>query len=133
MCKSVWALVSAVAAVTLLAAATPAEAAVTYGYTIQSCTQLQFYATDVGWADLHYRVSGGTELDVRMTQSGTSAGYAVTGLSAGTAVSFFFTYAPTGSSAAADTSWSSLTMSCPGGLMIPHISTGSFGCDLPAG
>jgi beta-glucanase (GH16 family) len=115
MSKPSWALPSAVVAVVLLAAASRVEAAVTYGYTLPSCTQVQLYANDVSWADLHYRVNGGTQLNVRMTQSGTSAVYVASGLSVGAVVDYSFTYAPSGSSAAADTSWSSLTLSCPGG------------------
>ncbi len=98
-----------------LLGATAARAAVTTGYTTLSCTQVQFWANGVGWADLHYTVNGGGQLNVRMTQSGASATYTVSGLSDGGSVQYFFTYVPSGSSAAVDTAWTGMTVSCGGG------------------
>lgn len=95
-----------------LATPTAPRAAVTTGSTTLSCAQVQLWANGVAWADLHYVVNGGAQLNVRMTQSGTSAAYTVSGLSSGAAVRYFFTYAPSGSSAAVDTAWTSMTVSC---------------------
>ena len=102
-------------AVAGLFAAPAAQAAVTTGYTTLSCSQVQYWANGVGWADLHYTVNGGGQQNVRMIQSGTSATYTVSGLSSGATVRYFFTYVPAGSSAAVDTAWTSMTVSCGGG------------------
>ena len=98
----------AIAAV--LDGASRAEAA-TVGYTTLSCSQVQFYANGVVWADLHYRVNGGGQLNVRMSQSGANATYTVSGLACGNTITYFFTYVPTGSSAATDTASATLTVS----------------------
>jgi beta-glucanase (GH16 family) len=112
-----------------LLVAPAAKAAVTTGYTTLSCSQVQFWANGVGWADLHYTVNGGGQLNVRMTQSGTSATYTVSGLSSGATVRSFFTYVPSGSSAAVDTAWATMTVSCGGGtsytLGVSKAGTGS--------
>jgi beta-glucanase (GH16 family) len=97
-----------------LVAASRAEAATT-GATVLSCSQVKFQATGVTWADLHYTVNGGGQQNVRMTQGGTTATYTVSGLSCGGTVRYFFTYVPTGSSAATDTAWATLTVSTGGG------------------
>ncbi len=105
---------AAAVATAILSIAMPsvANAAVTASYTTVSCTEVQFWANDVGWADLHYIVNGGGQLNVRMAQSGTSATYLVSGLASGAAVQYFFTYVPSGSTAAVDTAWATLNVSC---------------------
>jgi beta-glucanase (GH16 family) len=104
-----------IAALVCVAAASEATAAVTYGYTVQSCGVVQYYTNGVAWADLHYIVNGGGQLNVRMTQSGTRATYTVSGLVSGATIRYFFTYVPSGSSAAADTPWATMTVDCSGG------------------
>jgi len=104
--------VTAAAALCLAVAPVAAGAAVSTGTTALSCTQVQLWANGVGWADLHYTVSGGGQLNVRMAQSGTSATYTVSGLSSGAVLRYFFTYVPAGSTAAVDTAWASLPVSC---------------------
>jgi beta-glucanase (GH16 family) len=99
---------AALAAALALVGAVPAVAASTSA-TVNSSSQVTFQATGVSWADVHYIVNGGTQLNVRMTQSGTTASYVVSGLSAGSTVKYFFTYAASGSSAAVDTSWATVT------------------------
>jgi beta-glucanase (GH16 family) len=87
---------------------TDAQAA-TYGYTITSASSVQFYVNDASWADLHYTVNGGTQLNVRMTPSGANHTYNVTGVPSGATVRYFFTIG-TGSTAF-DTAWTQFTMS----------------------
>jgi beta-glucanase (GH16 family) len=52
---------------------------------------VQFFVHGADWADLHYQVNGGVQLNVRMTPSGTNHSLDVTGLMAGAAVQYFFT------------------------------------------
>lgn len=106
--------VAAIALTALWLATMPAtaSAAVTIGSTTLSCAQVQFWANGVGWADLHYSVNGGGQVNVRMAQSGTSATYTVSGLASGALIRSFFTYVPSGSNAAVDTAWNSTTVSC---------------------
>lgn len=108
--------VAALALATLWQAApSTARAAVTTGATALSCAQVQFWANGVGWADVHYVVNGGAQQNVRMVQSGAAATYTVSGLAAGDSIRSFFTYVPSGSSAAVDTAWTSMTVSCGSG------------------
>jgi beta-glucanase (GH16 family) len=93
--------------------ATQARAA-TSGFTITSSSSVQFWVNDAPWADLHYQINGGVQLNVRMAVSGTSNTYDVTGVPAGATVRYAFTI---GSSAggATDTAWSQFTMTGAGG------------------
>lgn len=71
-------------------APTPAPTA-TYGATAQAGGLLQFYANGGAWADVHYSLAGGSQLNVRMNNSGTSNSYQISGLSSGEVVSYWFT------------------------------------------
>jgi beta-glucanase (GH16 family) len=84
----------------------PAAAAES-GYTVTSSSSVQFYVRDASWADLHYQVNGGTQLNVRMTPSGTNHSYNVTGLTSGATVRYFFTIGL--STGAVDTAWQQFT------------------------
>jgi len=90
--------------------------AATPGYTVTSATSVHFFVNDAAWADLHYQINGGTQLNVRMTASGTNHAYDVTGLPAGATVRYFFTIGLT-TGGAQDTAWTSFTMTgtTPGG------------------
>ncbi len=96
-----------------LAGAGRAEA-VTTGYTVLSCSQVRFTANGVAWSDLHYSVNGGGQQNVRMAQSGAFATYTVSGLACGKTIRYFFTYVPSGSSAATDTAWATMTVTTGG-------------------
>ncbi|MDY7230359.1 glycoside hydrolase family 16 protein [Hyalangium rubrum] len=89
--------------------ATEALAATTSGYTVTSSSSIQFWVKEAAWADLHYTINGGTQLNVRMTASGTNHSYNVTGVPSGAAVRYFFTIGPT-SGGAYDTAWAQFTM-----------------------
>src|SRR4051795_10735685 len=68
---------------TKLLAQTGCAGASCYGYNTPSSTSLQFYVNSAPWADLHYTVNGGAQLNVRMTVSGANNTYTVSGLSTG--------------------------------------------------
>jgi beta-glucanase (GH16 family) len=86
-----------------------AASAATSGYTITSSSSVQFYVNDAPWADLHYQINGGAQLNYRMTRSGNNNLYSVTGVPSGAAVRYFFTIG--NGSGAADTAWAQFTMS----------------------
>ena len=62
-----------------------------WGVTNTSATSVQFFVHGADWADLHYQVNGGGQLNVRMNPSGTNHSYDVGGLSTGATVRYFFT------------------------------------------
>ena len=68
---------------------------------------LAFYANGANWADLHYTINGGAQLNVSMSHNGTSNTYTVGGVPQGAVVRYFMTVGyPTG---AQDTAWTQLT------------------------
>jgi beta-glucanase (GH16 family) len=84
--------------------------AATWGHTITSASSVRFYVNDAPWADLHYQVNGGTQLNVRMVASGSNHTYDVNGVPSGATVRYFFTIGNT-SGGAMDTAWTQFTMS----------------------
>ncbi len=119
-----------VAATLWLATAPIAARAATLGYNTLSCSQVQFHANGVAWADLHYSVNGGGQLNVRMVQSGTNATYTVSGLTSGASIRSFFTYVNAGQGWAIDSPWATMTVSCGGTgtrytLTVTRAGTGS--------
>jgi len=80
-----------------------------WGVTVSSSSSVQFFVHSATWADLHYQVNGGGQLNVRMTPNGVNHSYDVTGLSAGATVRYFFTVFSGGS--ALDTAWTQFTFS----------------------
>jgi beta-glucanase (GH16 family) len=89
-------------------------AAATSGFTITSSSSVQFWVNDAPWADLHYQINGGTQLNVRMVANGTNHTYDVSSIPAGATVRYFFTIGSfTGG--ATDTPWQQFTMSGGGG------------------
>jgi beta-glucanase (GH16 family) len=93
--------------------ATSARAA-TSGFTITSTTSVQFWVNDAPWADLHYQINGGGQLNVRMAVAGTNNTYNVTAVPAGAVVRYFFTIGSS-TGGAVDTAWAQFTMSAPTG------------------
>ncbi|WP_233261978.1 family 16 glycosylhydrolase [Vitiosangium sp. GDMCC 1.1324] len=88
--------------------------AATSGYTITSASSIRFYVNDAPWADLHYQINGGTQLNYRMAVSGTNNTYDVTGVPSGATVRYFFTIGNS-SGGATDTAWAQFTMTGSGG------------------
>lgn len=81
--------------------------AYTTGHNNTSSSSVQFFVNDASWADLHYQINGGGQLNVRMTPNGANHTYTVSGLSSGQVVRFFFTVGL--ASGAQDTAWQQFT------------------------
>ncbi len=81
----------------------------TYGHTITSSSSVRFWVNTASWADVHYTINGGTQLNYRMTASGTNHTYDVTGVPSGATVRYFFTIGRT-TGGAVDTAWAQFTM-----------------------
>jgi beta-glucanase (GH16 family) len=47
--------------------------------------------SNVNWADIHYKVNNNTQMNVRMTQSGSTASYTIRGLKTNDVVTYWFT------------------------------------------
>lgn len=88
-------------------APTPAAA---YGHQVLTANSVRFYANNAPWADLHYQVNGGEQVNVRMTVSGTNNSYTVSNLPAGATVRYFLTVGRS-SGGAFDTAWTQFTLS----------------------
>jgi beta-glucanase (GH16 family) len=100
-------------AVMALAPARSATAA-TSSHTITSSTSIRFSVQDAPWADVHYQINGGAQLNIRMTPSGNNHTLDVNGVAAGATVRYFFTIGSF-SGGATDTPWVQFTMSGGGG------------------
>lgn len=84
-------------------------AAATSGYTVTSSSSVRFYVNDAPWADLHYQINGGVQLNVRMAPSGNNHTYDVGSIPNGATVRYFFTIGSF-SGGAVDTQWTQFTM-----------------------
>jgi beta-glucanase (GH16 family) len=89
-------------------------AAATSGHTITSATSVHFHVEDAPWADLHYQINGGGQLNVRMNPSGNNHGYDVTAVPGGATVRYSFTIGSF-SGGAVDTQPTQFSMSGGGG------------------
>lgn len=83
-----------------------------YGANALAGGVVQFYANGGAWADVHYSVAGGSQLNVRMANNGTSNSYQISGLASGESVSYWFTIGQSNGSAV-DTPAQTLTYSAP--------------------
>lgn len=86
-----------------------AALAAEWGHTVTSSSSIQFFVRDAQWADVHYQVNNGVQLNLRMTPGGTNHSTNVTGLTSGATVRYFFTIGT--SSGAFDTAWTQFTFS----------------------
>jgi beta-glucanase (GH16 family) len=75
-----------------------------------SATTLQFTTTTGSWADVHYTVNNGAQLNVRMRLDGTTNTYSAGGLKIGDVVRYSFTYWDAARNFAVDTAQQSYTM-----------------------
>ncbi|GLS04271.1 hypothetical protein GCM10007860_14180 [Chitiniphilus shinanonensis] len=90
---------------------TPAPTPVgSYGHQILSSSSVRFFANNAPWADLHYQVNGGAQLNIRMTASGGNNSYTVSGLPAGATVRYFLTVGQA-AGGAFDTAWTQFNLS----------------------
>ncbi len=71
---------------------------------------LKFSLTSSSWADVHYTVNNGGQLNVRMTQASGVNTYTAAGLKAGDVVRYNFTYWNTTNNYAVDTVQQTYTM-----------------------
>ncbi|GAB2526766.1 glycosyl hydrolase [Microbulbifer agarilyticus] len=76
-----------------------------YGATVLGDGVVELFVEESTWADTHYRVNAGQQLNVRMIQSGERSHYSINGLASGDMVSYYFTYWDPGCACAVDTSW----------------------------
>lgn len=68
-----------------------------------------FYVDTTDWADIHYKLNNGQQLNIRMTVSGGRNQYTVTGLTAGNFIDYNFTYWDVTCACARDTTWTRYT------------------------
>jgi len=80
-----------------------------WGVNTTSSSSVQFFVHGADWADLHYQINGGGQVNVRMTPSGTNHSFDVVGLANGAVIRYFFTVGL--STGAIDTAWTNLTFS----------------------
>ncbi len=77
----------------------------TNGYTVLSSSSVKFYVNTAPWADIHYTVNGGGQLNVRMTHNADNTNtLTLTGLASGAVVRYSYTIGLT-AGGQTDTSW----------------------------
>lgn len=75
---------------------------------------LEFYVNGATFADLHYKVNNGGQVNVGMTNDGSgNFTYTVEGLNIGDTIEYFFTYNP--GTGALDSAWASYTLTAESG------------------
>jgi beta-glucanase (GH16 family) len=89
---------------------TPTQSNGPTSITQTSASTLQLNTTTGSWADVHYTVNNGTQMNVRMTLSGTTNSYVISGLKKQDVVTYSFTYWDTTYNYAVDTALQSYTM-----------------------
>lgn len=83
-----------------------------YGASITGSSSLRFYVNNAPWADVHYTVNNGGQINVRMTHNADNSNTLdVTSVPAGATINYFFTIGQ--AVGAMDTSWTQ--MSCCSG------------------
>ncbi|WNG49433.1 c-type cytochrome [Archangium minus] len=91
-------------AVTLLVASLMADDSLAATYGVQpSGSSAIFYVDTTSWADIHYRLNNGGQLNVRMTVTNGRNQYTVSNLSSGNVIDYNFTYWDTACNCARDT------------------------------
>jgi CxxC motif-containing protein (DUF1111 family) len=91
-----------------------AFAAATFGVQPSGSSAI-FFINTTSWADIHYKVNNGGQLNVRMTVVNGRNEYTVTGLAAGHFVDYSFTYWDLACNCAVDTAWTRYTHAGTGG------------------
>ncbi|WP_416395500.1 di-heme oxidoredictase family protein [Allohahella sp. A8] len=77
--------------------------------------EIEFFVNTAGWADLHYSLNDGGQINVRMPQQSGRNSFKVSGLTAGDRISYFFTYFDAGINGAVDSSRQTFTVGSGGG------------------
>jgi beta-glucanase (GH16 family) len=80
------------------------------GISQPTATTVKFSQATGTWADVHYTVNGGGQLNVRMLKEGSANAYTVSGLKKGDVVRFNFTYWDPARNGAYDTTQQSYTL-----------------------
>ncbi|WAC70841.1 glycoside hydrolase family 16 protein [Roseateles sp. SL47] len=80
------------------------------GISQPTSTSVKFSEPTGTWADVHYTVNGGGQLNVRMQKEGSGNAYTVSGLKTGDVVRYSFTYWDPSRNAAYDTALQSYTL-----------------------
>ena len=84
------------------------------GYRILTSSSAQFFANNAPWADLHYTINGGGQLNIRMTLNADKSNtYTVSAIPAGAVVRYFMTIG-TAAGGQIDTAWAQFNC-CTGG------------------
>ncbi|GAA3946379.1 di-heme oxidoredictase family protein [Allohahella marinimesophila] len=73
-----------------------------HGLTQTSSGEVEFFVNSAGWADVHYSVNGGGQINLRMPQQNGRNSYKVSELKAGDRITYFFTYFDAGINGAVD-------------------------------
>lgn len=89
---------------------TPTTPTTPDGITQPTATTVKFSQATGTWADVHYTVNGGGQLNVRMLKEGSGNAYTVSGLKKGDIVRFNFTYWDPARNGAYDTAQQSYTL-----------------------
>lgn len=80
------------------------------GISQPTATSVKFSQSTGTWADVHYTVNGGGQLNVRMSKEGSGNAYTVSGLKKGDVVRYSFTYWDPSRNGAYDTAQQSYTL-----------------------
>ncbi|MBB3193821.1 glycoside hydrolase family 16 protein [Roseateles terrae] len=80
------------------------------GISQPTATSVKFSQATGSWADVHYTVNGGGQLNVRMSKEGSGNAYTVSGLKKGDVVRYSFTYWDPSRNGAYDTAQQSYTL-----------------------
>lgn len=80
------------------------------GISQPTATSVKFSEPTGTWADVHYTINGGGQLNVRMSKEGSGNAYTVSGLKKGDVVRYNFTYWDPSRNAAYDTAQQSYTL-----------------------
>ena len=83
----------------------------TTGIAPLNASSVRFFVNTNAWADLHYIVNGGVQLNVRMNVIEGANRYDVSGLNTNDTINYRFTYWDTGCNCALETPWLSYTHS----------------------
>ena len=81
-----------------------------FGVAQTSADSVRLFVNSSSWADVHYTVNSGGQINVAMQQASGVNQYTVSGLPAGAELNYFFTYWDTANGYAVDTPWQSYTL-----------------------
>jgi len=91
------------------AAASSSAASVSNGYSITSGSSVKFFVNGAAWADIHFKVNGGAQQNVRMIHNADNSNtYDLGSLPAGARVSYSYTIGL--AQGAQDTAWAEFTL-----------------------